>query len=268
MTLTDRQRAAMSSSKPDIRIVENIEKLSWEAAEKFVRQSREAVRTRGTFTVALAGGSTPKAFYGLLGSQRGASFRARVPWGTTHFFWGDERHVPPDHPDSNYRMAHEAMLCRVPVAPPNVHRIKAENPDASLAAEDYHQELREFFRLSSGQFPRFDLILLGMGPDGHTASLFPGTDAIQEQKKVVAAPWVETLRTHRITLTPPVLNNAASVIFLVSGKEKAETLREVLQGEFQPHRFPAQIIRPKNGRLLWLVDRAAARRLLFPSHAA
>jgi 6-phosphogluconolactonase len=251
----------MLPRRPDIRIVENVEKLSWEAAEAFVRQAREAVRTRGTFTVALAGGSTPKAFFGLLGSQRGAPFRARVPWGTTHFFWGDERHVPPDHPDSNYRMANEAMLSRVPVAAQNIHRILAENPDASLVAEDYDRELREFFRLPPGQFPRFDLILLGMGPDGHTASLFPGTDAVQEQKKLVVAPWVETFRTHRITLTPPVLNNAASVIFLVSGTEKAETLRDVLQGEYQPHRLPAQAIRPRNGRLLWLVDRAAARLL-------
>jgi 6-phosphogluconolactonase len=255
----------MLPRRPDVRIVENVEKLSWEAAEHFVRQAREAVRTRGRFTVALAGGSTPKAFYRLLGSQTGAPFRARVPWGATHFFWGDERHVPPDHPDSNFRMADEAMLSRVPVAPQNVHRIRAENPDASQAAEVYDRELREFFRLPPGQLPRFDLILLGMGPDGHTASLFPGTDALQEQKKLVAAPWVETFRTHRITLTPPVLNNGASVIFLVSGKEKAETLREVLQGEFQPHRLPAQIIRPNNRRLLWLVDRAAARRLASPS---
>jgi len=254
----------MLSPKPDIRIEENVEKLSWEAAEHFVRQARGAVRTRGGFTAALAGGSTPKAFYGLLGSRRGAPFRARVPWGTTHFFWGDERHVPPDHPDSNYRMANEAMLSRVPVAPQNVHRIQAENPDAALAADEYTEELRRFFRLGAGQFPRFDLILLGMGPDGHTASLFPGTDAVQEQKKLVTAPWVEAFRTYRITLTPPVLNNAASVIFLVSGKEKAETLREVLQGEFQPYRFPAQIIRPTNGRLLWLVDRAAARLLVPP----
>jgi len=251
----------MLSPKPDIRIVENVERLSWEAAEEFVRQARDAVRTRGTFTVALAGGSTPKAFYGLLGSQRGAPFRARVPWDATHFFWGDERHVPPDHPDSNFRMANEAMLSRVPVAPQNVHRIHAENPDPSKAAEDYDQELREFFRLPSGQFPRFDLVLLGIGPDGHTASLFPGTDAVQEQKKLVAAPWVERFRTYRITLTPPVLNNAARIIFLVSGKEKAETLREILQGEFQPHRFPAQLIRPTNGRLLWLVERAAGRLL-------
>jgi 6-phosphogluconolactonase len=161
-------------------------------------------------------------------------------------------------------MAHEAMLSRVPVAPQNVHRIQAENPNASEAAEDYDQELRGFFRLPSGQFPRFDLILLGMGPDGHTASLFPGTDVVQEQKKLVAAPWVETFRTHRITLTPPVLNNAASVIFLVSGKEKAETLQQVIQGDYQPDRLPAQLIRPTSGRLLWLVDRAAARLLGSP----
>jgi 6-phosphogluconolactonase len=184
-----------------------------------------------------------------------------VPWGTTHFFWGDERHVPPDHPDSNYRMAREAMLSQVPVPPQNVHRIPAENPDASQAAQDYDHELREFFRLPSGQFPRFDLILLGMGPDGHTASLFPGTTAVREQKALVAALWVETLRSHRITLTPPVLNNAACVIFLVSGEQKAETLREVIEGDYQPDRLPAQVVRPASGRVLWLVDRAAGRLL-------
>lgn len=251
----------MRSYTPDIRIVENIEKLSWEAAEEFVRLAREAVRTRGVFSVALAGGSTPKAFYGLLGSRKGASFRARLPWDTTHFFWGDERHVPPDHPDSNYRMANEAMLSRVPVPPTNVHRIQAENPDPGKAADGYAEELRQFFRLGAGQFPRFDLILLGMGPDGHSASLFPGTDVVLEQEKLVAALWVEKFRAHRITFTPPVLNNAASVIFLVSGEEKAEILRAVLHDEYQPDRLPAQVVRPTNGRLLWLVDRAAARLL-------
>jgi 6-phosphogluconolactonase len=251
----------MLSRKRDVRIVENVEKLSWEAAEEFVRQAREAVRTRGVFSVALAGGSTPKAFYGLLGSQKGAPFRARLPWDTTHLFWGDERHVPPDHPDSNYRMASEAMLSRVPVPPKNVHRIQAENPDAGKAADGYAEELRQVFRLESGQFPRFDLILLGMGADGHTASLFPGTDAVREQKRLVVAPWVEKFRAHRITFTPPVLNNAASVTFLVSGEEKAETLRAVLHDEYQPDRLPAQVVRPTHGRLLWLVDRAAARLL-------
>jgi len=255
----------MRSRKPDIRILEDAEKLSWEAAEEFVRQAGEAARTGGAFSVALAGGSTPKALYALLAAESGSPFRARVPWETTHVFWGDERHVAPDHPDSNYRMAHEAMLSRVPVPPQHVHRIPAENPDAGRAAAEYAGDLRQFFRPAAGQFPRFDLILLGLGPDGHTASLFPGTAAVREQNMWVAAPWVEKLRTHRITLTPPVLNNAACVVFLVSGAEKAEALRAVLHDEFQPDRLPAQVIRPANGRLVWLVDRAAARLLVPPS---
>ncbi len=247
--------------RPDIRILPDAEELYRVAAEAFVREAEKAVRASGRFTVALAGGSTPRALYRLLAGDGDPSLPTRVPWGQIHFFWGDERHVPPDHPDSNCRMAHEAMLSRVPIPPGNVHRIKAENPDAGLAAEEYAQALRDFFRPPTGQFPRFDLILLGMGPDGHTASLFPGTDALREQARPVVAQWVEKFRTFRITMTPPVLNNAACVLFLVSGAEKAETLRAVLQGDYQPERFPAQLIRPAHGRLLWLVERAAARLL-------
>ncbi len=254
----------MVSLKPDIRILPSPADLLHAAAEEFVHQAGEAVRANGLVTVALSGGSTPKGLYRLLANETDATFRWLVPWDKTHFFWGDERHVPPDHPDSNYRMANEAMLSRVPIPPKNVHRIMAENPDSGKAAGEYAEELRQFFQPAAGQFPRFDLILLGMGPDGHTASLFPGTDAVREQKKLVAAPWVEKFRAHRITLTPPVLNNATCVIFLVSGEEKAETLREVLQGDYQPDRLPAQLIRPTHGRLIWLVDRAAAR-LLVPS---
>jgi 6-phosphogluconolactonase len=257
----------MPAPKPEIRILEDAETLSWEAAEEFTRQAGEAARSRGAFTVALAGGSTPKALYALLAAETGSPFRARVPWERTHVFWGDERHVPPDHPDSNFRMAHEALLSRVPVPAPYVHRIQAENPDAGKAAAEYAADLRQFFRPAAGQFPRFDLILLGLGPDGHTASLFPGTAAVRESKALVAAPWVEKLRARRITLTPPVLNSAACVIFLVSGAEKAEALRQVLQGDYQPDRFPAQVVHPASGRVLWLVDRAAARLLVSPSAA-
>ncbi|MFQ5694229.1 MAG: 6-phosphogluconolactonase, partial [Nitrospinota bacterium] len=177
--------------------------------------------------------------------------------------WGDERHVPPAHPDSNYRMAHEAMLSKVSVPPGNVHRVRAENPDAGKAAQAYERELRGFFQTGAEERPRFDLVLLGMGPDGHTASLFPGTEALREEGRLVAAPWVGKFGAFRITLTPPVLNNAACVIFLVSGGGKAEALRTVLRGDPQPERCPAQIVRPENGRLLWLVDREAAR-LLAP----
>jgi 6-phosphogluconolactonase len=254
----------MLSRKADIRIVANVETLRWEAAEEFERLAGAAAGTTGVFTVGLAGGSTPKALYALLAAEDGPPFRARLPWERIHFFWGDERHVPPDHPDSNYRMVDQAMLSRVPVPPQNVHRIKAEDPDACKVADEYAEALRQFFRPGAGRIPRFDLILLGMGPDGHTASLFPGTDAVREQEQLVAAPWVEKLRTHRITLTPPVLNNATCVIFIVSGEEKAETLREVIQGDYQPDRLPAQVIRPTHGRLLWLVDRPAARLLRPP----
>ena len=245
----------------ELRIAATTEELSHIAAEEFARHAERVARMKGIVAVALAGGSTPKALYRLLAADEEATYRGRIPWDKIHFFWGDERHVPPDHPDSNYRMAHETMLSRVPVPPNHVHRIPSENADAQVVAEGYARTLREVFRLGPGQLPAFDLILLGMGPDGHTASLFPGTDAVREQTQLVAAPWVEKFHAHRITLTPPVLNNAASVIFLVSGEEKAETLRQVLQGEYQPDRLPAQVVRPVQGRLLWLVDRAAARLL-------
>lgn len=250
----------MRSVKSEIQVLLDLEELFHRAAEEFVHQASEAVGARGFFTVALSGGSTPKGLYSLLAGQIG-SFRARLPWDKIHFFWGDERHDPPDSPDSNYCMACEAMFSKVSVPPENVHRIKAENPDAGKAAADYERVLGEFFQLEKGQPPRFDLILLGMGPDGHTASLFPGTGAILEQKHYVVANWVRKFNTYRITLTPPVLNNAGCVIFLVTGEEKAETLRVVLQGEYQPEHFPAQLIRPINGRLLWLVDQAAAHML-------
>lgn len=245
--------------KPAIHIVANPEELSRAAAAEFVRQARAAVPAKGSFTVALSGGSTPRSLYALLASDN--ALRAAVPWEKTHFFWGDERHVPPDQADSNYRMAHEAMLSQVPVPPANVQRVQGEQLDASQAAEAYEQTLRACFRLATGQFPRFDLVLLGMGADGHTASLFPGTAALREQLRLVTANWVGQFNSYRITLTPPVLNNAACVLFLVSGEEKAETLRAVLQGEEQPERLPAQLIHPTDGRLVWLVDQAAARLL-------
>ncbi|MBI2456006.1 MAG: 6-phosphogluconolactonase [candidate division NC10 bacterium] len=251
----------------DIRILADAGELSRAAAEEFVRQAEDAVRTRALFTVALSGGSTSKAMYRLLANDDEPLLRGRVPWGKIHFFWGDERHVPPDHLDSNYRTAHEAMLSRVPIPAENVHRIKAEDPDARSAAADYDQQLRTFFfprRMTVEALPRFDLVLLGLGPDGHTASLFPGTDAIHEQTRFVAAPWVEKLHACRITLAPPVLNNAACILVLVSGEEKAEALRTVLEGAYQPDQFPAQLIRPTLGSLLWLVDRAAARLLRLP----
>jgi len=244
---------------PEIRVFPNADALIRAAARTFVRLAKQAVRAKDSFAVALSGGSTPKSLYKLLAGD--ATFRTTAPWAQTHFFWGDERHVSPDHEDSNYRMAHESMLSRLPVPSANIHRIKGEMENARQGADDYEQRLREFFRPESGGLPRFDLVLLGMGPDGHTASLFPESIALSEALRLTVAYRVEKLNADRITLTAPVFNRAASVIFLVSGEEKAAMLRTVLQGPSQPQRFPAQLIRPTAGTLTWLVDSAAAGRL-------
>jgi 6-phosphogluconolactonase len=244
-------------TKPEIRIVPSAEALFQAAAGEFVQAAEESVRAKGSFAVALSGGSTPKGLYSLLAGD--PNLRARTPWDKTYFFWGDERHVPPEDPDSNFRMAREAMLSCVPAG--QVFRIKGEIPDASAAAEEYERELHGFFTLPNGQLPRFDLVLLGMGPDGHTASLFPGTKALLEQRRLVVANWVGKFFTDRITLTPPVLNNAARVMFLVHGEDKAPPLKGVLEGPFEPDQLPAQLIQPRDGKLLWLVDATAAHLL-------
>lgn len=225
-----------------------------EAASQIVRRADEAVQNKGIFTLVLAGGSTPRRLYTLLAGD----FRNRLAWDRIHFFWGDERHVPPDHAESNYRLAQETLLARVPVLPEQVHRIRAENPKADQVAEQYCRELRDFFHLERPALPRFDLVLLGLGADGHTASLFPGSPALQEENRWVVANWVEKFPAHRITMTAPLLNNSASILFLVQGEEKAGALREVLFGEDQPERLPAQLIQPGNGEVRWLVDHAAA----------
>lgn len=243
-----------------IQVASDAQELSRLAAEQVVRSAVESVREKGLFTVVLAGGSTPVSLYSLLASCA-EPFRAQLPWERIHFFWGDERHVPPDHPDSNYRMAREAMLSVIPVPTENIHRIKSENRVAAKAADEYEETLREFFRLTEGQLPRFDLILLGIGPDAHMASIFPGSHLINEKSRLVVAPWVDKLKSSRITLTPPVLNHAAAVIFLITGAEKAKALHEVLEGDYQPERFPAQLIRANKGRVLWLVDQQAAMML-------
>jgi 6-phosphogluconolactonase len=224
------------------------------AADEVIRAATDAVAQRGRFTIALSGGSTPKNLYTLIA----ANASANLPWDRMFFFWGDERHVPPDDPDSNYRMAKESFLSKVAIPPGNIFPVPAENPDASAAAETYEQTLRTFFALAPGEFPRFDLILLGMGPDGHTASLFPETAALQEKSRLVVANWVEKLNASRITLTLPVLNAARCVAFLVSGTDKAAVLHEVLEGNAPPEKYPSKLVQPDEGRLIWFVDRAAA----------
>jgi 6-phosphogluconolactonase len=240
-------------SAPEIRILKSSQELFEAAAAEFAAQAPEAVRTRGKFTVALSGGSTPKRLYSLLATK------PSIPWDKVCFFWGDERHVPPDHADSNYRMANEALLSKIPARPENIFRIRAEEKDADAVAQQYEQALQQFFHLSSGEFPRFDLILLGLGPDGHCASLFPGTSALMERRRLVVANWVEKFKTHRITFTFPVLNQAACVIFLASGPDKAPILHQVLENSSA--NLPSQQVRPTSGRLLWLVDSAAAEAL-------
>jgi 6-phosphogluconolactonase len=239
----------------EVRVFADAAELMQAAAGEIVRAAGQAVAARGRFTWALAGGSTPRDLYRLLASD---PFRDRLPWPAIHFFWSDERHVPPDHPESNFRMAREAMLDAVPVPPDNIHRVRAEEPDAQRAAAEHEATLRSFFDLSPDAWPRFDLILLGLGKDGHTASLFPGGAAVHERERLVVAPWVEAQRAYRITLTPPVLNHARRALFLVSGEEKAGALHAVIEGEHQPDRYPAQVV---EGNCLWMVDRAAARLL-------
>jgi 6-phosphogluconolactonase len=229
------------------------------AAEEFVRAARAAIGAQGRFTVALSGGSTPKGLYSLL-----AANYADFAWSRVFLFFGDERHVPPTDPDSNYRMVHESLLTKIAIPAENVFRVPAENPDAAAAAADYEAQIRRFFELRPeirpGEFPRFDLILLGLGPDGHTASLFPDSAALDEQSRLVVANWVAKFNTHRITLTFPVLNRAAEVMFMASGADKAEILHQVLGGKSIPP-LPSQRVQPSDGNLLWMLDEAAAAKL-------
>lgn len=248
----------MQSIQPTIQTFADPERLAQAAAARFVQLAEAAIVARGVFTVALSGGSTPKRLYQILSSPEWCN---QVAWNDVHLFWGDERHVPPTHSDSNYRMVRENLIDRVPIPATNLHRIRTENPDAAEAASDYEQELRLFFERTDAEQPQFDVVFLGMGANGHTASIFPGTTAIFEQKHLVVASWIEELQSDRITLTPPVINNAREVIFFVTGTEKATTLKAVLEGEYQPDRLPVQMIHPTQGKLVWMVDRAAAHLL-------
>ena len=242
----------------NLRIASNPESLFRLAADELVRIVDEAAAARGVCNVALSGGSTPKALYELLASP---SFRERMPWVRTHLFWGDERLVPPDDAQSNYRMASEVLLRYAPIPAANVHRIHGEAPDAAGAAAHYENVLRHTLWPADGRPPRFDLILLGMGEDGHTASLFPGNAALSERSRWVVAPWVEKLHAHRVTLTFAVLNEAANILFVVSGRSKAETLERVFTGNESADLLPCRGVEPRDGRLTWFVDRAAASRL-------
>ena len=234
----------------EIRILNTPAELFQAAASEFAALASQAVQNNGRFSVALAGGSTPKNLYALLANGSVPN----IPWEKVFFFFGDERCVPPDHPDSNYRMARETgLFSKVPNY--QVFRVHSEEKDANTAALDYEETLHKFFDLRPGEFPRFDLVLLGLGPDGHTASLFPGTAALDEKNRLVVANWVDKFQTYRITFTLPVLNRAACVMFLASGADKSNIVHEVLENENA--NLPSQKVRLENGRLLWLLDRAA-----------
>lgn len=236
----------------EIKIVPDNAALNRVAAAEFKSEADSAIVDHGRFRVALSGGNTPRDVYALLAKE----YKTTVGWDKVHIFFGDERHVPPDHPDSNYRMADETLLSKVPIPKENIHRVRAEL-DPESAARDYEEQIRTEFSLKNHALPRFDLILLGLGDDGHTASLFPGTAALGESTRLVAANWVAKLNTFRITLTYPVLNNAAENMFIVSGKGKAEIAAKVLSKSETPE-FPAQRVQPAHGRLLWLMDQDAA----------
>jgi len=197
------------------------------AAADVVRSAGDAVAARGAFTIALSGGSTPKVLYALLAEH--PSLRNTLPWDKMKVFFGDERHVGPGHADSNFQMATDAMLSKVSLRPDQVHRIKGEYPDTAQAAAEYEEVIRREFGLQAGAFPRFDLILLGMGSEGHTLSLFPGTKALNETQRIVTSNWVGKLCADRVTLTAPAANNAANVIFMITGADKACALKSVLK---------------------------------------
>jgi 6-phosphogluconolactonase len=235
-------------------ICRDVADLATKSASEFVNLAKSSVEASGRFVVALSGGETPKSLYASLAS---AEFRSEISWPRLHFFWGDERPVPPDDPDSNYRMAFETLLSKVPVPEKNIHRVPAEQAP-EVAAGGYEKEIRDFFGLADLAWPRFDLVLLGVGDDGHTASLFPDSDAPGETRRLVVAPYVEKLRSRRITLTLPVLNAAVNIFFLVAGKGKAAIVRDVLQPRPGSKQLPAERIDPQDGKVVWFLDRAAA----------
>jgi 6-phosphogluconolactonase len=236
-----------------VKILKDLEAMVEFAARQILLVAQNAVAENGRFTLALAGGTTPRLLYQLLTTPPWIN---QIPWAKTHIFWGDERCVPPDHPDSNYRMAQGTLLDNLP-ALAGIHRIKGELPPTE-AADEYQVQLRSVF---GDALPRFDMMLQGMGADGHTASLFPETRALGETERWVVANQVPTLGTWRITLTYPVLNHARNMIFLVAGADKADTLYEVLHGEYHPHFLPTQAIKLTEGELWWVVDYAAGRRI-------
>jgi 6-phosphogluconolactonase len=240
----------------NLRIFKDKEALSQAAAEIFIREAVGSIRTHGRFTVALSGGSTPSGLYRLLADE---PFRGQVDWAKTFVFWGDERCVPPDDEGSNYRQAYNILLKHVPIPEENILRVKGELEPAE-ASDDYAQVLKHF-AAPGLDWPRFDLVLLGMGEDGHTASLFPGSPVEADSPTLAVRGDYQGRPAQRVTLTPQVFNSARTIVFLITGENKASTLKEVLRGAHKPELFPAQRIQPTDRKLIWLVDEGAASQL-------
>lgn len=239
-----------------IAIYPDTDTLSREAAQYIVRLASESIVMHGRFTIALSGGSTPKKLYSLLGSE---PYRSQIDWALVEIFWSDERCVPPDSEDSNYRMADETLLSKIPIAANQVHRMPADQPDRDAASQAYTLEIQRTF--GTDGIPRFDLIQLGMGPEGHTASLFPHQPSLHEQQRLVMPVIVPKPPPPRLTFTPPLLNAARHILFLVTGADKADAVHAILEGQYQPDEYPAQIVRPADGEVTWMLDTAVAGKM-------
>lgn len=242
--------------KPDIRIFENLDILSQATAELFIETSAQAILQRAHFLAALSGGNTPFKLYQFLAQS---PYREQIDWPHMHVFWGDERCVPSEDLNNNYRQAHDVLLGRVPIPSDNIHRVQSDLEPAA-AAKDYARLLKDFASPPL-DWPRFDLVLLGMGDDGHTASLFPGSEVDVSAPTLAVTAQYQGRPANRITLTPLVFNSARRIVFLVSGESKSETLANVLYGEYRPEQLPAQRIHPTDGELIWMVDQPAASKL-------
>ena len=230
--------------------------LSHEAAQYVVRLADEAISDHGRFSIALSGGTTPKVLYGLLGNE---PYSNQIDWSHVEIFWSDERCVPPDSSDSNYQLAQEVLLSKIPIQANQIHRMPADQTDRDAASQAYAQEIQRV--LGTNGIPAFDLLQLGMGPEGHTASLFPHQPSLQEQQRLVMPVNVPKPPPPRLTFTPPLLNAARHILFLVTGADKADALQAVLESGYQPEEYPAQIVRPAHGEVTWMLDTAAAGKL-------
>ncbi len=239
----------------EIHVCSDLEALSHKATAIFVDISRKCIALKGRFAVAVSGGSTPRKLYTLLSSNR---YREKVDWRSINFFWVDERCIPKEHKDSNFRLVFETLLSKLPIPDDNIHRIKGEE-EPEKGAKQYEDDLREFF--GKNALPVFDLIILGVGEDGHTASLFPGSRSLEETNKLAVPVYLERPKRHRVTLTLPIINNSTHILFLVTGHSKAGIVHEILEEGDKRELYPAGLVSPVRGTITWLIDKEAAKRL-------